>query len=86
MGRSRSHSGKKLLENLPKIALYQYCYFGLVWPIQFVFCLYTLLKVVSYYDLSVLSKSVMGFQTKKFLWVGGVSSIQCYFGFLVKQN
>ena len=34
--------------------------------------LYTLLKVVSYYDLSVLSMSVMGFQ-KKILgggWVG----------------
>ena len=42
-----------------------------------VFCLYTLLKVVGYYDLSVLSMSVMGFQ-KKFGWgwVGGVSSIQ----------
>ena len=45
---------------------------------------YTLLKVVSYYDLSVLSMSVMGFQEKKFGWgwVGGVSSIQVYFGFL----
>ena len=33
---------------------------------------YTLLKVVGYYDLSVLSMSVMGFQ-KKYLdggWVG----------------
>ena len=32
---------------------------------------YTLLKVVSYYDLSVLSMSVMGFQ-KKFAcgWLG----------------
>ena len=41
---------------------------------------YTLLKVVSYYDLSVLSMSVMGFQ-KKFGWgwVGGVSSIQVFF-------
>ena len=40
-----------------------------------VFCLYTLLKVVSYYDLSALSMSVMCFQ-KKFGWgwVGGVSS------------
>ena len=27
-----------------------------------VFCLYTLLKVVSYHDLSVLSMLVMGFQ------------------------
>ena len=31
---------------------------------------YTLLKVVGYYDLSVLSMSVMGFQKKKFWWVG----------------
>ena len=32
---------------------------------------YALLKVVNYYDLSVLSMSVMGFQ-KKFQWrVGG---------------
>ena len=31
---------------------------------------YTLLKVVSYYDLSVLSMSVMGFQNK-FGWGGG---------------
>ena len=36
------------------------------------------------YDLSVLSMSVMGFQKKKFgwRWVGGVSSIQVYFGFV----
>ena len=33
---------------------------------------YTLLKVVGYYDLSVLSMSVMDFQKKKFGWrVGG---------------
>ena len=53
--------------------------------IRYVFCLYTLLKVVGYYDLSVLSMSVMGFQNKKSLyggWVGGVSSIQVYFGCL----
>ena len=32
----------------------------------------TLLKVVGYYDFSVLSMSVMGFQKKKFGWgVGG---------------
>ena len=45
----------------------------------------TLLNVVGYYDLSVLSMSVMGFQKNKSLdggWVGGVSSIQVYFGFL----
>ena len=34
--------------------------------------LYTLLKVVGYYDLSVLSMSMMGFQQKKIGWeVGG---------------
>ena len=35
---------------------------------------YTLLKVVGYYDLSVLSMSVMGFQNKVWMgggWVGG---------------
>ena len=37
-----------------------------------VFCMYriyTLLKIVGYYDLSVLSMSVMGF--KKKVWMGG---------------
>ena len=44
---------------------------------------FLLLKVVSYYDLSVLSMSVMGFQKKVWMgWVGVVSSIQFYFGFL----
>ena len=44
---------------------------------------YTLLKVVSYYDLSVLSMSVMGFKNSlNGGWVGGVSSIQFYLGFL----
>ena len=55
---------------------------------------YTLLKVVGYYDLSVLSMtlSVMGFQNKVWMgggWVGGVSYIQCFFGFfefLTLQN
>ena len=48
-----------------------------------VFCLYTLLKVVGYYDLSVLSMSVMGFHQKNLDvggWVGGVSSMQVFFG------
>ena len=36
-----------------------------------VFCLCTLLKVVSYYDLSVLSMSVMDFQKKVWMGVGG---------------
>ena len=39
---------------------------------------YTLLKVVGYYDLSVLSMSVMDFPQKKF---GGVSSIQFFWIF-----
>ena len=34
-----------------------------------VLSVYTLLKVVGYYDLSVLSMSVMGFQKK--VWMGG---------------
>ena len=43
---------------------------------------YTLLKVVGYYDLSVLSMSVMCFQKKlDGGWVGGVSSIHLL-GFL----
>ena len=42
---------------------------------------HTLLKVVGYYDLSVLSMSVMGLKKKSLdgAWVGGVSSIQVYF-------
>ena len=44
-------------------------------------CIYALLKVFSYYDLSVLPMSVVGFQKKNW-WAGGVSSIQVYFGFL----
>ena len=45
---------------------------------------YALLKVVTYYDFSVLSMSVMGFKKKSLdgEWMGGVSSIQVYFGFL----
>ena len=51
-----------------------------------VFCwLCTLLKVVSYYDLSLLSMSVIGFQKKNAGWVGGVTYIQVYFGFLEKK-
>ena len=41
-----------------------------------------LLKVVTYYDLSVLSMSVMGFQFFYGGWVGGVRSIEVFFGFL----
>ena len=50
------------------------------------FCLYT--HCVSYYDLSVLSMSVMGFKKKKFGWgkVGGVRSIQFLLDFLTLQS
>ena len=42
---------------------------------------YALLKVVGYYDLSVLPMSVMGYQ-KKIGWrVGGVSSSQFFLDF-----
>ena len=47
-------------------------------------CIYTLLKVVGYYDLSVLSMSVMGSETKVWMGgglVGGVCSIQFILGF-----
>ena len=46
---------------------------------------YTLITVVGYYDLRVLSMSVMGFQKKSLDdgWVGGVSSIQFFFDFLI---
>ena len=50
---------------------------------------YTLLKVVNYYDVSVLSMSVMGFQKmKKFGWgVGGWGELHptlfWFFGFVL---
>ena len=68
MGGSRSHPEfcffGKLSQNSPKPVL-------IFWSsIPCVFCLYTLLKVVGYYDMSVLSMSVIGLK-KKFGW--GVS-------------
>ena len=49
-----------------------------------VFCLYALLKVVGYHDLSVLSKSVMGFQKKKVWGVGGWGELYpIFFGIFV---
>ena len=57
----------KIVSNSPKPVL-------IFWSsIPCVFCLYihcTLLKIISYYHLSVLSMSVMGFQ-KKVWMVGG---------------
>ena len=45
---------------------------------------YTLLKVVGYYDLSVLSMSVMGFQKKKIGMVGGWGKLYpIFFGIFV---
>ena len=47
------------------------------------YSVYTLLKVVSYYDLSVCPYISDGFPKKMDGgWEGGVSSIQVYFGFL----
>ena len=49
---------------------------------------YILLKLVRHYDFTVLSISMMGFQKQSLDgWVGGVSSIQFFFGFfLTLQN
>ena len=56
------------LENRTKIALNQYSYFLVVYHVYSV-CIY---KVVSYYDLNVLSMSVMGFHNNNKLdGVGG---------------
>ena len=49
-------------------------------------CIYTLLKVVGHYDLSVLSMSVMGFQKKSLDGVGGWGELYPIFvGFLEKK-
>ena len=40
---------------------------------------YTLLKVVSHYDLNVLSISMMDFKKTLDGWVDGMSSIQFYY-------
>ena len=80
VGGSRSHSeflcGKSSQNSSKPVLIF--------WSsIPCVFCLYTLLKVAGYYDLSVLSMSVMGFHKKCQWgvggWVGGVSSIQVFF-------
>ena len=42
---------------------------------------YALQRVIGYYDLSVLSMSVMGFQTKVWMVGGWVSSIQFFWDF-----
>ena len=79
MGGSRSHSEFLLLfENRPKIAITSDI---LEYYTMCILSVHTLQKVVVYYDLSVLSMSVMGFQKEIGWWVGGVSSIQFYFYF-----
>ena len=73
MGGSRSHSDifvRKSSQNNPKPVL-------IFWSsIPCVFCLYTLLKVVGYYDFSVLSMSV-DFQKK--VWMGGGWALSKFF-------
>ena len=51
-------------------------------PCVLCFRVHFVVKVVRYYDLSVLFIAVMGFQNKFGWGVGGVSSIQFYFGYL----
>ena len=69
----------KSSQNSPKPVL-------IFWSSTVTMCIlyvYILLTVFGFYDLSILSMSMMGFQ--KSLdggWVGEVSSIQVYFGFL----
>ena len=68
--------------NNPKIAQYEYSVLIFWSSISYILFAYTLLKVVSYsyYDLSVLFMSVMGFQKKKkFGW--DVRYLQFYFRF-----
>ena len=83
VGGSRFNS-EFFLENRPKIALKQYWCFGVVYH---VYSVCTLLKVVGYYDLSVLSTQYqwwMGFQKIKCGWgVGGWGELYpISFGFL----
>ena len=59
MGGSRSHSEFVCVENHPKTALNQYRHFGEVYTIICILSVYTLLKVVSYYDYYDLSVMFM---------------------------
>ena len=72
-----------LFENRSKIAITSDI---LEYYTMCILSVHTLQKVVVYYDLSVLSMSVMGFQKEIGWWVGGwvggVSSIQFFWGFL----
>ena len=72
----RSHSEKnycKIVPKLPYISTYILEYYTMC--IEFVYTVYsTLLKVVSNYDLNVLSMSVMDLKKLDGGWVGEVSS------------
>ena len=75
-----------VLQNSPKPVLIFWSSIPYILCILFV---YTLLTCVSYYDLRVLTMSVIGFK-KNWMWGGwvggwvdGVNSIQCYFGMLL---
>ena len=49
-----------------------------------ILCAYTLLKVVSRYDLGVLSMSVMGFKQN---WIGGLGGwCELYSFFFLEKN
>ena len=63
------------------ISKYWYTSTYIVWTYtMWILCVNRIIKVVSHYDLSVLSTSVMGFQNKVWIWVcvGGVRSIQSW--------
>ena len=64
------------MENHPKTAVNQYRHFGVVYIIR-ILSVYTLIKVVSYYDLSVCSCERWVFQKKGLDggWVGCALSI-----------
>ena len=62
--------------NHPKTALNHYRHFGVVYHRLCILSVYTLLKVVSYYDMSVQEKSFDGG------WVGGWGDLYpIFFGF-----
>ena len=69
--------GGKSFQHSPKPVLIFWSSIGL----PCVFCLYIMLKVVGYYDLSVMSMSVMGFQKRKVsMGVGGWGELYpCFF-------
>ena len=83
MGGSWSHVkffGGKLSQNSPKPGL-------IFWSSTYYVCIYIAKSCwLQYYDLSVLSMSVMGFQKNKKVWMGWVGGwgelYPIFFGFL----